>query len=113
MRARRGVCEKNRRLVAHRNARGDSRFADASRFRQSPQANGRGPKKQKRGDEASAHEQHRIDRDGANYHSSKLARDRDRLRQDVFEILNWKICRVWSTDWYRDPDASSIGWSSA
>lgn len=45
-----------------------------------------------------------IECDGATYHSSKSARDRDRLRQDVLESLNWKIHRVWSTDWYRDPE---------
>ncbi|MFB9268372.1 DUF4011 domain-containing protein [Bradyrhizobium erythrophlei] len=45
-----------------------------------------------------------VECDGATYHSSKSARDRDRLRQDVLESLNWKIHRVWSTDWYRDPE---------
>jgi very-short-patch-repair endonuclease len=45
-----------------------------------------------------------IECDGATYHSSKSARDRDRLRQDVLESLNWQIHRVWSTDWYRDPE---------
>jgi very-short-patch-repair endonuclease len=45
-----------------------------------------------------------IECDGATYHSSKCARDRDRLRQDVLEKLNWRIHRVWSTDWYRDPE---------
>jgi very-short-patch-repair endonuclease len=45
-----------------------------------------------------------VECDGATYHSSKSARDRDRLRQDVLEALNWKIHRVWSTDWYRDPE---------
>jgi hypothetical protein len=45
-----------------------------------------------------------VECDGATYHSSKSARDRDRLRQDVLEGLNWKIYRVWSTDWYRNPE---------
>jgi hypothetical protein len=45
-----------------------------------------------------------LECDGATYHSSKSARDRDRLRQDVLEGLNWRIYRVWSTDWYRDPE---------
>lgn len=45
-----------------------------------------------------------IECDGATYHSSKSARDRDRLRQDILEGLNWRIHRVWSTDWYRDPE---------
>jgi very-short-patch-repair endonuclease len=44
-----------------------------------------------------------VECDGATYHSSATARDRDRLRQLVLEGLGWKICRVWSTDWVRDP----------
>ena len=45
-----------------------------------------------------------LECDGATYHSSKAARDRDRLRQSVLEELNWRIHRVWSTDWYRDAE---------
>jgi hypothetical protein len=45
-----------------------------------------------------------IECDGATYHSSKSARDRDRLRQEVLEGLNWRIHRAWTTDWYRDPE---------
>ncbi len=44
-----------------------------------------------------------IECDGAIYHSAKSARDRDRLRQDALEKLGWKLVRVWSTDWFRDP----------
>ncbi|AKB20125.1 DUF4011 domain-containing protein [Methanosarcina sp. WWM596] len=44
-----------------------------------------------------------IECDGASYHSSPVARDRDRLRQQVLEGLGWKIYRVWSTDWYLHP----------
>ena len=43
-----------------------------------------------------------IECDGAQYHSSRVARDRDRLRQQILLGLGWKIHRVWSTDWYRD-----------
>lgn len=43
-----------------------------------------------------------IECDGANYHSGKSARDRDRLRQAVLEGLGWKIIRIWSTDWWID-----------
>lgn len=42
-----------------------------------------------------------IECDGAKYHSSPVARDRDRLRQQILEKLGWKIFRIWSTDWYR------------
>lgn len=41
-----------------------------------------------------------IECDGASYHSSKVARDRDRLRQEVLEGLDWVIHRVWSTAWF-------------
>jgi very-short-patch-repair endonuclease/DNA polymerase III delta prime subunit len=44
-----------------------------------------------------------IECDGASYHSSRSARDRDRLRQGVLESLGWKFHRIWSTDWFRDP----------
>ena len=44
-----------------------------------------------------------IECDGAPYHSTKSARDRDRLKQEILEGLGWKIYRIWSTDWYRDP----------
>jgi very-short-patch-repair endonuclease len=43
-----------------------------------------------------------VECDGASYHSSATARDRDRLRQQVLEGLGWRICRIWSTDWLRD-----------
>jgi hypothetical protein len=43
-----------------------------------------------------------IECDGAMYHSSAVARDRDRLREQVLEGLGWKIIHVWSTDWYRN-----------
>ena len=43
-----------------------------------------------------------IECDGATYHSSKNARDRDRLRQQILERMGWKFHRVWSTDWFRN-----------
>lgn len=43
-----------------------------------------------------------IECDGASYHSSETARDRDRLRQQVLEARGWEIHRVWSTDWFKD-----------
>jgi very-short-patch-repair endonuclease len=41
-----------------------------------------------------------IECDGAAYHSSQYARDRDRLRQAILEKRGWKIHRIWSTDWF-------------
>ena len=44
-----------------------------------------------------------LECDGASYHSSATARDRDRLRQGVLENLGWKFHRIWSTDWFANP----------
>lgn len=43
-----------------------------------------------------------IECDGATYHSSRNARDRDRLRQEVLESMGWKFYRIWSTDWFKN-----------
>jgi len=43
-----------------------------------------------------------IECDGATYHSSKNARDRDRLRQQILERMGWKFYRIWSTDWFKN-----------
>jgi very-short-patch-repair endonuclease len=45
-----------------------------------------------------------IECDGRTYHSASWARDRDRLRQQVLEGLGWTLHRVWSTDWFRNPE---------
>jgi very-short-patch-repair endonuclease len=45
-----------------------------------------------------------IECDGASYHSSPTARDRDRLRQQQLENLGWKFHRIWSTDWFMRKD---------
>jgi very-short-patch-repair endonuclease len=41
-----------------------------------------------------------IECDGATYHSSYTARDRDRLRQQQLQNLGWTFHRIWSTDWF-------------
>ena len=46
-----------------------------------------------------------IECDGATYHSAKSVRDRDRLRQTILERLGWRIRRIWSTDWFKNPYA--------
>lgn len=43
-----------------------------------------------------------VECDGATYHSSASARDRDRIRQAVLEGLGWRFHRIWSTDWFRN-----------
>ena len=46
-----------------------------------------------------------IECDGATYHRTATARDRDRIRQEVLEELGWRhrLIRIWSTDWIRNP----------
>lgn len=44
-----------------------------------------------------------IECDGATYHSARSVRERDRLRQEVLERYGWKLFRIWSTDWFRNP----------
>lgn len=43
-----------------------------------------------------------IECDGFQYHSSKVARDRDRLRESVLNGLGWNLHRIWSTAWNRN-----------
>lgn len=45
-----------------------------------------------------------VECDGAQYHSSRAARDRDRLRHEVLEGLGWRIHHIWGTAWYRNRD---------
>jgi very-short-patch-repair endonuclease len=44
-----------------------------------------------------------VECDGAFYHGSLTARDRDRLRQAVLTRLGWRLVRVWASDWWRSP----------
>jgi stress response protein SCP2/very-short-patch-repair endonuclease len=44
-----------------------------------------------------------VECDGRTYHSGATARDRDRLRQHVLEGLGWELHRIWSTDWWLNP----------
>lgn len=44
-----------------------------------------------------------VECDGATYHSSPSARDRDRVRQAILENLGWRIIRLWSTDYFQEP----------
>jgi very-short-patch-repair endonuclease len=54
-----------------------------------------------------------VECDGATYHSSPTARDRDRLRQSILEGLGWTIHRVWSPDWVKDPERELLGIEAA
>lgn len=44
-----------------------------------------------------------VECDGATYHGSATARDRDKVREQVLVGLGWKIFRIWSTDWWFNP----------
>lgn len=48
-----------------------------------------------------------VECDGAAYHRSATARDRDRLREMVLTDLGWRIRRIWSTEWWMDPRTAS------
>ncbi|MDO5844921.1 MAG: DUF3320 domain-containing protein [Methanocorpusculum sp.] len=41
--------------------------------------------------------------DGPYYWSSDVARDRDRLRNQVLKGLGWNLVRVWSAEWFQHP----------
>jgi very-short-patch-repair endonuclease len=45
-----------------------------------------------------------IEADGATYHSSEYARERDYMRQRILENRGWRFVRIWSTDWWSNPD---------
>jgi very-short-patch-repair endonuclease len=51
-----------------------------------------------------------VECDGATYHSSPTARDRDRLRQEHLEARGWRFVRIWSTDWFtrRDEEVARV-----
>jgi very-short-patch-repair endonuclease len=44
-----------------------------------------------------------VECDGATYHRSATARDRDKLREQVLRGLGWEVVRIWSTDWWVNP----------
>lgn len=44
-----------------------------------------------------------VECDGASFHSGLSVRDRDRIRQTILESMGWRIYRIWSTDWFADP----------
>lgn len=45
-----------------------------------------------------------IECDGVSYASARTARDRDRLRRSVLKNMGWSLYRVWSAEWYKDPE---------
>lgn len=49
-----------------------------------------------------------IECDGRLYHSSKSARERDYHRQKYLESRGWRIHRIWSTNWWKNPGKEII-----
>lgn len=43
-----------------------------------------------------------IEHDGAAYATSRVARDRDRLRPQTLAQLGWRLHRIWGLDWWVD-----------
>ena len=46
-----------------------------------------------------------VECDGSTYNRAATARDRDKLRQVVLEDLGWTLHRIWSTDWWHNPNS--------
>jgi very-short-patch-repair endonuclease len=45
-----------------------------------------------------------IEHDGAAYATSRVARDRDRLRPQTLAQLGWRLHRIWGLDWWADAE---------
>jgi len=49
-----------------------------------------------------------VECDGASYHASRTARDRDVARHQVLRSMGWRLHHLWSTDWFRDPASAVV-----
>jgi hypothetical protein len=45
-----------------------------------------------------------LETDGPRYRAAGSVRDRDRLRPAQLQRLGWRVHRIWSTDWFTDPE---------
>ncbi len=43
--------------------------------------------------------------DGENYRQAKMVRDREIVQNSVLKMLGWKILKIWTLDWWENPDA--------
>jgi len=43
--------------------------------------------------------------DGENYKRTKTVRDREVIQNSVLKLLGWNLCRVWTLDWWENPDS--------
>jgi hypothetical protein len=46
-----------------------------------------------------------IEAGGMSYRDSRSTGDRDRLRKEYLEWLGWTFHRIWSTNWFHDPES--------
>ena len=49
-----------------------------------------------------------IEHDGHTYAQAKSTRERDRLRAQLLANLGWRTHRVWSLDWWLDPERETM-----
>lgn len=42
--------------------------------------------------------------DGKNYHNATTSNDREIVQPDVLGLLGWNVHKVWSTEWWENPD---------
>ncbi len=47
--------------------------------------------------------------DGDNYRQTKTARDREIVQSNVLKLLGWNIHRVWTMDWWDNPEEVLMG----
>ncbi len=43
--------------------------------------------------------------DGENYRRAKMVRDREIVQNSVLRMLGWKILKIWTLDWWENPNA--------
>ncbi|HUP75959.1 MAG TPA: AAA domain-containing protein [Acidimicrobiales bacterium] len=48
-----------------------------------------------------------VECDAQTYSEARTTRDRDRLRPEALQRLGWDVHRVWSAQWYRDPQSEA------
>ena len=48
-----------------------------------------------------------VECDAHTYSAARTTRDRDRLRPEALQRLGWEVHRVWSAQWYRDPQTEA------
>lgn len=47
--------------------------------------------------------------DGKNYYTASTSKDREIVQVDVLKQLGWNVYKIWSTDWWEQPDKTMKG----